>query len=124
MEDVVIISSEATSIAQGRSATAPELSVARIRNSDRPGAVGVPVNKPVPEARFRPCGNVPEPTDHVYAGWPPITVNADEYANPAMPTAVGHAGIVKPAATAIVNDRCALVPPASFSCTLKVNRPG
>jgi hypothetical protein len=40
-----------------------------------PLAVGVPERMPVADARVRPAGRLPEVTDQVYAGTPPVALN-------------------------------------------------
>ena len=52
---------------------------------DVPVAVGVPEMIPVEAPSVNPAGRLPEATDHVYDGVPPLACSCVEYAVPSVP---------------------------------------
>ena len=65
-------------------ATAPAVSTACTPNEKAPGVVGVPDTIPAAFSE-RPCGGVPEISDHVYGGSPPVALNACDYGTLTVP---------------------------------------
>ena len=62
---------------------------------DVPLVVGVPDTTPVVAARVNPAGRLPDVTDHVYAGVPPLACRAWEYAVPVVPGAKAEEVMVR-----------------------------
>lgn len=56
----------------------PESVAVNVRGVILAAAVGVPLIKPLDEFRFKPLGNVPEVSVHVYGVVPPEAVNVCE----------------------------------------------
>jgi hypothetical protein len=89
-----------------------------------PAAVGVPAITPV-EEMARPTGHVPDVTDHVYGGTPPVAARVCEYGAPRklVGKVEGVATASGPRLMVSVNDRPTKCRVASLTLTLNVEIP-
>jgi hypothetical protein len=96
------------------------LSATRITKLLIPTPVGVPPMTPAAD-NVRPPGNVPDATDHVYGGIPPLATNPWEYGMPIAPLGRGEEVSIKSGGVIVIESTLdAVCTPLSATCTVKV----
>lgn len=85
-----------------------------------PAPNGVPLMTPAAD-NVRPAGNVPELTDHVYGGIPPLAARFSEYGMPIAPLGRGEDVSIESAGDIVIeNSLDAVCTPLSATWTVKV----
>jgi hypothetical protein len=85
-----------------------------------PPVPGVPVRVPVLETSDRPVGNLPEATEHVYGGVPPLAAKVWEYGVPTAPPGSCGSVLMLIAGAVIVRVKGLVFVPAALSLTFTV----
>ena len=86
-----------------------------------PAALGVPLKTPA-EDSVNPAGSVPEVTDQLYGGVPPVAASVWLYALPTVPAGSGLTVVIDSAAgsTVTANAFVAVPPPVTWTVKLEV----
>ena len=89
---------------------------------DVPAALGVPLKTPA-EDSVNPAGSVPEVTDQLYGGVPPVAASVWLYALPTVPAGSGLTVVIDSAAGSTVTANAFVAVPPPVTCTVKLDVP-